>query len=319
MRCVALAEEFAARGFAVTFVADVGAVRFAVDTLDARGFAHLAPPTSYPELLATLQPTVVVIDSYTLPLSVYADLRADFLTVALVDGDPGGREATILLDQNIGAEDDDWPLPEGVTRLAGLRHALMRNEILDARPDTDHLEATPARVLAFFGGTDAMGAAPVLTRALLATTADFDLRVVGATEQLREKLAEFDDPRVTVLEPTSEIAAEIVAADLVIGAAGASSWELLCLGAACAFVCVADNQRTSYTRITELGAVIGLGELDAIRADPTGAERALKAVLTDADERARLRSTGRNLVDGAGRARVADTVLASRTQPEVHH
>ena len=42
------------------------------------------------------------------------------------------------------------------------------------------------RLFAFFGGTDAFGAAPVLTRALVATGAAFDLRVVGATDALRD-------------------------------------------------------------------------------------------------------------------------------------
>ena len=38
MRCVALAEEFAARGFEVVFSAEVDSVPFALDQLGRRGF-----------------------------------------------------------------------------------------------------------------------------------------------------------------------------------------------------------------------------------------------------------------------------------------
>ena len=44
----------------------------------------------------------------------------------------------MLLDQNIGAEQDDWPLPEGAVRLAGLDYALMRDEIRARRGPPTH-------------------------------------------------------------------------------------------------------------------------------------------------------------------------------------
>ncbi|MFL6159087.1 MAG: spore coat protein, partial [Marmoricola sp.] len=129
MRCVALAEEFAARGSRVVLVADVAAVPFALEQVARRGFAHLAAPGStgeYLEVLAGLGADAVVIDSYLLPDDLYAAVAAAYPTLVIVDGDPGGRVGTVLVDQNIGAEDDPWPVPEGSTRLAGLDFALMR-------------------------------------------------------------------------------------------------------------------------------------------------------------------------------------------------
>ncbi|MDQ6688484.1 MAG: spore coat protein [Actinomycetota bacterium] len=323
MRCIALAEEYAARGFRVVFAADAAAVPFARGQLAARGFECVPPPVStdgYAEFAARLDAKVVLVDSYHLPREVYAALQSAHPTIALVDGDPDGRVADVLLDQNIGAENDRWPVAAGCRRLAGLRYALMRDEILGRRPDRPRTETDQAAdrvpgVLAFFGGTDAGGAAPVLANALVMTAAPFALRVVAATAGLRrvlEDIAGGPGQSIEVIDPTPVLAAEVVAADLVVSAAGTSSWELLCLGAAAGFVAVSGNQRTSYERVVAAGAVAGLGQLAELR-DPAGeawrtAVPRLDRLLTDPAERSRLRVAGFALVDGHGRVRVADAL-----------
>jgi spore coat polysaccharide biosynthesis predicted glycosyltransferase SpsG len=313
MRCVALSEEFASRGFEVVFSADVETVPFAQEQLRARGFQWLAPPDSTSDLVEQASGAdAVVIDSYALPGDAYSAVRRVRATLAIVDGDPVGKDGHVMVDQNIGAESDKWPLPEGTVRLAGLDYALMRDEILSERSGTHAPTGSPVRVFAFFGGTDAFGAAPLLTRAMVATDVPFDLRVVGATQDLLDELSQIkSDPgqRITAIGPTSELASEIRAADVVVSAAGTSSWELLCLGAACAFVCVADNQVVSYDRVTDLGAVAGLGRLERLRTDSSEAVRVLGELLTDEPEQERLRDAGRSLVDGRGRERVADALI----------
>lgn len=317
MRCVALSEEFADRGFEVTFSADVGSVPFARDQLSSRGFRWVPPPDSVSGLAEQAERAdAVVIDSYSLPREAYTAVRRVRPTLAIVDGDPAEKDGHVIVDQNIGAEADDWPLPEGTVRLAGLDYALMRDEIRSARTERHAPPAVPRRVFAFFGGTDAFGAAPVLTAALVATGLPFDLRVVGATADLFAQLSQVragPGQEVTVLAPTSELAREVTSADLVVSAAGTSSWELLCLGAACAFVCVADNQEVSYGRVVALGAVAGLGRLEDLRDDADGAVRELSRLLPDAAAQDHLRTAGSRLVDGRGRERVAD-VLAGHVR-----
>jgi spore coat polysaccharide biosynthesis predicted glycosyltransferase SpsG len=327
MRCIALAEEFAARGSRVVFSAAMAEVPFAQEQLRSRGFAWVDPPAGTPEdhlvQLREIGADIVAVDSYHLPPAVYSGIRSTHTTLAVVDGDPAGREADVFLDQNLGAEQDVWPLPPGAVRLAGLDYALMRDEVRRARPvDTHrHVESEPLRLFAFFGGTDAFGAAPDVTRAVLATGRPVTLRVVGATESIRAKLVGLDlapGQVVDVIEPTSALASEVVAADLVVSAAGTSSWELLCLGAACAFLCVADNQQVSYERITTLGTVAGLGRLERVRADPQDAVRQLGRLLDDPAERDRLRTEAGRLVDGQGRVRVAEAVLEQWRQRAGH-
>jgi spore coat polysaccharide biosynthesis predicted glycosyltransferase SpsG len=309
MRCVALAEEFAARGHRVVFVSEAAEVPFAARQLSARGFASVAPATPYAEQLRALGATTVVIDSYHLPVTAYAEVSAAFPTVAIVDGDPAGRVAHLYVDQNLGAEDDAWELPATARRLAGLDYALMRAEVLAERPaSAEHEEADPLRVLAFFGGTDAFGAGPVLARALVATGRPFDATVVAPSSW--DPPATGPRQRLTLIGPADDLASRVRAADVVVSAAGTSSWELLCLRAACGFVCVAENQRVSYDRVVGTGAVVGLGVLDDVRADPAAAVAALDRLLTDAGLRRGLRVAGGTLVDGRGRVRVVDAALA---------
>lgn len=316
MRCLALAEELSARGSTPVFVADLAGVPWARAQVERRGFAAVPPAARYVDGVLATAPSAVVLDSYLLPAEISRDLRhAGLPVLAIVDGDPRGQLADVYVDQNLGAEDDDPALPDGAIRLAGLRFAMLRSEVIDARqasPDVSGRAGTP-RVLAFFGGTDAFGAAPVLVRALAASGCPFDATVVAARDDLVARVREVplaEGQRVDVIAPTDRIASLVVGTDLVLAASGTSIWELLCLGAAAALVRVADNQVVGYDRTVATGAVAGLGALADVDADPSAAARTLAVLLTDRDGRAALRRKGRDLVDGRGRRRVADALAA---------
>jgi spore coat polysaccharide biosynthesis predicted glycosyltransferase SpsG len=114
---------------------------------------------------------------------------------------------------------------------------------------------------------------------------------------------------VEPIGPTSRLAAEVVASDLVVSASGTSTRELLCLGAVAGLVCVVDNQVMGYRRTVATGAAAGIGVLSELGRDPARAAPVLRRLLTDAAERSRLAAAGWRLVDGKGRARVADALL----------
>jgi spore coat polysaccharide biosynthesis predicted glycosyltransferase SpsG len=112
--------------------------------------------------------------------------------------------------------------------------------------------------------------------------------------------------------PTGALPTLIASADLVVSAAGTSTWELCCLGAPSALVCVVDNQRESYHRVVAAGLADGLGELPALAGDGQAARAAahtLTELLADGSRRAALSARARAAVDGRGRARVVDAVL----------
>ena len=317
VRCVALAEELVGRGVEVSFFGAVDDVPWADAQLAGRGFPRYAAPVDASGLVAAAGVhglDAMVLDSYTVdPGAAGALGAAGVVTLAIVDGDARGQAADLYLDQNVAAE---LHPTEGATdgrRLAGLRYVLLRDAVLTARPAIPPVPRDVARprVLCFAGGTDPFGAVPVLARLVLATGVPVDLTVVVARPDLAAALPA-DAPRaggrVTALPPTDDLPRLAAVADLVIGAAGTSTWELLCLGAPAALVWVAANQRHGYLRTVEHGLAAGLGRLDDLR--PGQATATLHRLLTVPAERAELAARGWRAVDGRGRARVADAVLA---------
>jgi spore coat polysaccharide biosynthesis predicted glycosyltransferase SpsG len=312
MRCLALAEELQFRGLVVEFICDAHTVPWAAAQIAARGITvrpAVWTPEEHVEVLSRYD--AVVFDSYDLDAAVYRAVRASGLpTLAIVDGDFRGAEADVLVDQNLAAELDRPVLPADSVRLAGLDYVLIRDEIRALRPVNPPAARQVAvpKVFAFFGGTDAFGAGPAVTRALVATGVPFDATVVAPSPELAAEVAAVS-AQVQVTGPTDQLAAAVREADLVISASGTSTWELLCLGATAGLVCVVDNQVMGYERAIATGTAAGVGMLSELRADPTAAAAVLKRLLTDAAERARLAAAGWQLVDGQGRVRVADALL----------
>lgn len=318
MRCLALAEELLPRGVAVTYASDVSAVPWVHDRILASG-VEIGDAVREPGDLAAIGTTLdvdgVIVDSYTLGADAHAALRSSGLPVlAVVDHDLRGAVADLYLDQNIGSEEDAVALRRG-TRLAGLKYALMRDEILQRRPagaPTARDVATP-RVFGIFGGTDPAGAGPLVAQALADTGRAFDATIVTARPELVSEIGAVrlrPDQSLTTIGPTDRLADHVVASDMVVSAAGSSAWELLCLGAATGLVCVADNQAVGYARAGARGVGVGLGHADRGPDFVAAAVEPLRAMLTDAGLRSRSAQAGWRLVDGRGRQRVADAFTA---------
>ena len=311
MRCLALAEELRDRG--------EDRVELVREQLCSRDIPWVAPPVSPDDhrgLVARLGASLVVVDSYELPGPVYAALHDTGVPVlAIVDGPPGDRVADVYVNANLGAEGTPRGLAPGTTYLGGLDYALMRREVRAARRDT-HREPDPLRprALAFFGGTDPFGAAPVVTRAMVETRLPFEATVVAGSPALAGAVgavAVRPGQRVTAVPPTPRLVDLVGGADVVLSAAGTSTWELMCLGVATGLVCVVDNQRPGYAAVTGHGSVLGLGELDDLRDGPSPG---LARLLSDPDLRQDLRRRARRLVDGHGVERVADAALHLTTR-----
>ncbi|MEU7981711.1 spore coat protein [Micromonospora sp. NPDC049081] len=341
VRCLALGEEFLARGARVELFGTVERVGWAADRLTARGIpVHPGPvtPAGLVEAARAHALDALVLDSYELdPAGAGALRAAGVVTLAIVDGDTRGQDADLYLDQNFGADTagphgtagTDTASPHGTTGtgtgggrlLAGVRYALLRDAVTAARPPAPP-PAPPTdrpRVLAFFGGTDAVGAAPVLARVLLGTGHPMELTVVVGRPEIEAELTRVATGRgqaLHLLAPTDTLPTLIGAADLVVSAAGTSTWELCCLGAPAALVCVVDNQREAYRRVVAHRLAAGLGELPDLvapglagRAARADAGRTLRALLASPQRRAALAARAWATVDGRGRARVADAVL----------
>lgn len=346
VRCLALAEEFLARGADVAVFGTVERLDWATAELAARGIPLLPGPDSASELVEAARRhelDVLVLDSYELdPAGAGALRAAGVYTLAIIDGDSRGQVADLYLDQNFGAElpapgsspaelpgQDapaelpglDAPAELPGRMLAGSGYALLRDTVIKARPPVPPpaTAVSRPRVLAFFGGTDAVGAAPVLTRVLVATGHPMDLTVIVGRPEIEAEVEDVTPGRgqlIRPVPPTTSLPALITEADLVVSAAGTSTWELCCLGAPSALVCVVDNQRESYTRVVRHGLAAGLGELPELtaagvagRAARATAARTLHGLLSSPQRRAKLAARAWSTVDGQGRARVVDAVF----------
>lgn len=321
VRCLALAEEFLARGAHVAVFGAVERLDWATAELASRGIPLHPGPHSPAELVEAARRhhlDVLVLDSYELdPAGAGALRAAGVFTLAVIDGDSRGQVADLYLDQNFAAQ-----LPELPGRLlAGSGYALLRDTVVTARPPVPPpvTAVSRPRVLAFFGGTDAVGAAPVLTRVLVATGHPMDLTVIVGRPESEAEVEDVTPGRGQVIRPvppTTSLPTLITEADLVVSAAGTSTWELCCLGAPAALVCVVDNQRESYARVVRHGLAAGLGELPELtaagvagRAARAAAARTLHGLLSSPQRRATLAAKAWATVDGRGRARVVDAVF----------
>lgn len=318
VRCVALAEELTGRGIPVLFLGDLGGVAWAEQQLSRRGLPLAPGPSTPAEMVAAIERyglTRVVIDSYTVDARCAAAVRAVGVPVmVIVDGETRGQEADLYLDQNLGAS-----LPEvadPAARLLGVDYALLRDDVRARRRSSPYRPgAGDPRVLAFFGGTDAFGAAPVIAELLVETGVPWDAMIIAGSEESAALLSEVKpaaDQRLTVLPPTDSLPELIVEADLVISASGTSTWELLCLGAPSALIWVVENQREGFRRVVDAGLAAGVGLLADVKGT-TGsvvASRMLRDLLIEPARRVEFGAHAFATVDGRGRERAADRLLA---------
>ena len=238
--------------------------------------------------------------------------------VALVaDGDARGHRPDLLVDQNAGAETSRRLRGCAPTVLLGLEYVMLRDSVRSQRPATARraVNASPVRILAFFGGTDAAGTATLVAPMILSTGMPIDLSVVARDPGTADALRSLPHGRghsVTVMRPTADIAEKASRADLVVAASGTSAWELFCLGCPTALVCVADNQRLGYAAAVAAGLAGALGYVEEIAhagEERDQAVRTLRALTQSPDRRAGLGARAWAAVDGRGRERVADSLL----------
>ena len=316
-RCIAVAEELKSRGIQSYLLSEDNDLEWIRDPIASSGMVEVTTRFTARELILQLhriQARVVVIDSYLIDQRIGHELRhAGFVVVGLVDSDTRGLEADVYLDQNPASSAPLGPRPPNSELLVGPKFALMRDSILEcraARKNRTQPPTLPARILAYFGGTDDTGMARFVQAALIATglpltatvvdpTLTAPLRMGGAAESAQEFL--FRPPEAAI--PT--LAAE---ADIVICAAGTSLLEQMCIGSAIVVVQTADNQAANYLFAVESLVAVGLGDAGSAQANPRSAAAALRKLLVEPSEVLRLRRAAAELIDGNGRGRLVEAI-----------
>jgi UDP-2,4-diacetamido-2,4,6-trideoxy-beta-L-altropyranose hydrolase len=257
----------------------------------------------------------LVVDHYGLDADWERALRPHVGRILAIDDLANRRhDCDLLLDQNYAenaAERYRGLVPAGTQLLLGPQHALLHPEYARARQGLAERDGRVRRVLVFFGGTDPQN----LSGRALAALSDATLShlavdlVVGANNPHADSLAAQAAARAqTRLHgPRRHLADLMAAADVGIGAGGATTWERCCLGLPSLVVSVAENQRPSCSVLAAAGVIAYLGHWDQVTVATL--RQALASLTAEPTSLQALSSAGLALVDGHGARRVVAALL----------
>ena len=289
MRCLTLADQLRGEGSAVAFAChDIPGGMF--DLLQAHGYRCARLPLAgavegsqrddaeetieaagklFPDGLDWL-----VVDHYELDVTWERMLRPHARKLMVID-DLANRphDCDLLLDQNYYRDLDrryHGLVPEQCVTLLGPAYVLLRSEFSDARKRLRLRDGIVRRILVFFGGSDstnqtrkALDALKLISKPEIAVDV-----VVGAANPYRDEIRSLcrEMPNVQYHCQVSNMAELIAAADIAIGAGGATTWERCSLGLPTLTVVFADNQLQTTEDLESFGAIIFLGWADKITA-----------------------------------------------------
>jgi UDP-2,4-diacetamido-2,4,6-trideoxy-beta-L-altropyranose hydrolase len=336
-RCATLADALSRRGAAITFVCrqipphmlELLAERGHLCEVLASGSDQDAPEElAHSNWLGTSQATDasdtaaalgqpadwLVVDHYGLDARWEVIARSAARRVLVID-DLADRshDADALLDQNLYPDFPtryDTLVREECALFLGPRYALLRPEFASLRESTPCRNGVVRRLLVLLGGVDSANFTETAVRAI------YELRrgslrvdvVVGAThpalDTIRALCAEFG---YECHIQSRDVARLMAAADLTVGAAGATSWERCCLGLPAVGVTLAANQVPIAEALAAAGAIVNLG--DARRLTVGTVAQALGQLILEPGRIMAMSVAARAVTDGHGTDRVCDYML----------
>ena len=313
-RCLALAEELIGREVTVTFVCDPAEGGQAQAQLRARGLEAVAPTAveKLPALLDRLGARAVVVDSATASHGTYDAIReAGRASLAIADTRAEAGPADVVVVPHAGADEASAGGPTGGSVLAGVDYVLMRNDVLANRPITaprpGGVEIPAVTVV-----LDDARSVTTLARVLAATGRPFSatfLTSVPDAAAAADRVRLAPRQQIEVAEPGWKVHQQVARADLVLTTPTPATYEWLCLGSAVGLAWVDEDSVAMYKWLMVRRAVRGLGAVADLADDPEAGTDKAARLLSDARERERLADVAWHLVDGLGRARVADVLL----------
>ena len=308
MRCLTLARELQQRNHEAVLFINQHHISWLEEEITRSGIKTAVAPTQilHSEGILKLNPDIVVVDSYWINPIDISELNTKIPVVAIVDEETRGIDCSLYVDQNLGSE-VKWAGKNAGRVLAGSRYALIRKEItrLSPRQASNHFSSTP-NVLIFAGGTDATGVIPELLPVVDQVDLDFSITVVTGDHSFSKDLLLRHTTNFT--SATTEFDSLLDRADIVIGAAGTSTWEICTLGIPSIFLAVVENQLQVISAIEKAHC----GESINLVADrnrlSSQLQTKLKELLTSQELRAEFSRNCAAHFDGLGSSRVAEAL-----------
>ncbi|TNB79524.1 UDP-2,4-diacetamido-2,4,6-trideoxy-beta-L-altropyranose hydrolase [Pseudomonas sp. Fig-3] len=271
------------------------------------GVTQLQDAEACRKILENLKPDWLVVDHYALDAQWETSLQA-FAPRLLVIDDLADRThvCDLLLDQNLGHTERDYStlVPNDCRLMVGPQYALLRPEFARLREQSLERRHSPElqHILITMGGVDQANATRVTLEALKTCPLPANCRISVVMGLKAPNLADVADAATNmpwsteVLVNVTDMGERMVSADLVIGAAGATSWERCCLGVPTIMVVLADNQKSGAAALLSSGCV---ELIEQVRDIPKKLPAAIRAL---ANERAltELSENARRICDGLG-------------------
>lgn len=267
-------------------------------------------------ILEVLKPDWLIVDHYALDAEWEISLQAYFIHLMVID-DLADRKhvCNLLLDQNLGREEQDYKglVPVECQLLIGTQYALLRPEFARLRARSLERRCSPElqNILITMGGVDQHNATGAVLDALALCSLPVNCRInvvmgLNAPWIIDVKKFAASMPWPTeVLVNITDMAERMAAADIVIGAAGSTSWERCCLGVPTVLVVLAENQKSGASALLRSGSITLIGNVQEI---PLNLPSALSN-LWHGNALLEMSQCAREVSDGCGVQRVIERIL----------
>lgn len=261
----------------------------------------------------------LIVDHYALEARWESKLRRVCPKILVID-DLADRSHTcdLLLDQTFGRRQLDYQsrLAPGTEILCGSLYALLRPEFARLRAVSLARRGGGAvrQLLISMGGVDQYNATGQILASLAVTRFLEPVRVIVVMGSKAPWLAEVRRQAEAMSVPVevrvdvSDMAELMVASDLAIGAAGATSWERCCLGLPAIMVVLAGNQRAVAGGLKQAGAAEVIADIDQIA---VCLPLLIEAFIAEPERLRIMSEQAARITDGGGAQRVADCLEAS--------
>ncbi len=261
-------------------------------------------------------PDRLVVDHYGLNKPWESAARASCHKLIVID-DLVDRfhDCDLLINQNFGATKIAYEglVPSNCKILAGEKYALLRREFAEFRSLSLLRRDSPLvkNILITMGGVDQKNITTLVLRVIEACYFPEDIKftvVMGPNAPWIDDVRNFAESMskpVCIRVNVENMAGLMAGSDLVIAAAGSTTWELCCLGVPAIMIVLADNQLATANRLQkELISMI----LEITHNFEDELKRGMEHIINNASVQISLSKKSRRIIDGLGSLRVASAV-----------
>jgi UDP-2,4-diacetamido-2,4,6-trideoxy-beta-L-altropyranose hydrolase len=258
---------------------------------------------------------LMIVDHYCFDCEWEKRLRAASKKIMVIDDLMNRKhDCDILLDQNLERSANDYStwVPEHCAVLVGPQYALLRPEFSHLRKEKvvkREIKNTLETLLISLGGSDQTDTLLRILQALKITELPLNCQltlIAGASDMNKLQLEVKGYPwAVTILKDSDAMAQMTAASDVVIGAAGTSTWERCCLAVPSIIVVLAENQSANAQAMAAKKASLLINNMASLEEELMGL---INGLVRFPEQRVSLGQAASAITDGLGVYKIIDRI-----------